>query len=60
MTDEKSSRKSSSSYNEKVDIEVISHERPTKFVRSPEEERVFKKINKAFVPYMCILLFFQV
>lgn len=39
---------------------VVDNKHTIGLVRSPAEQKLFKKINKRFVPFLCVLLFFQV
>jgi hypothetical protein len=40
--------------------ESASSQTSKEFVKSPEEKRLVKKIDKAFVPFICVVLFLQV
>ncbi|KAI8882528.1 MFS general substrate transporter [Backusella circina FSU 941] len=39
--------------------ESVSSTTSEKFVQSPEEKRLVKKIDKAFIPFVCVVLFLQ-
>lgn len=48
---------------EKTDIEYVSSSITSekhKFIASPAEKKVVKKINRAFAPFLCLILFIQV
>lgn len=48
---------------EKTDIEYVlssTLSENSKFIPSPAEKKVIKKINRAFAPFLCLILFIQV
>lgn len=45
---------------EKIDIEHASIAENKRFIASPAEKKLVKKINLAFGPLLCLILFIQV
>ncbi|KAL9550184.1 hypothetical protein MBANPS3_004851 [Mucor bainieri] len=58
--DEKTEKRSSVDGSiEKIDIEHASISENKKFIASPAEKKLFKKINMAFMPLLSLILFIQ-
>lgn len=45
---------------EKIDIEHASTSENKRFIGTPSEKKLVKKINLAFAPFLCLILFIQV
>lgn len=59
--DEKTEKRSSVDGSiEKIDIEHTSITENKKFKATPAEKKLVKKINTAFAPFLCLILFIQV
>lgn len=59
--DEKTEKRSSVDDSiEKIDIEHASTSENKKFIATPTEKKLVKKINRAFAPFLCLILFIQV
>ncbi|KAF1798858.1 major facilitator superfamily domain-containing protein [Mucor lusitanicus] len=58
--DEKTEKRSSVDDSiEKIDIEHASTSENKKFIATPTEKKLVKKINRAFAPFLCLILFIQ-